>query len=131
MSDKYPDLKAPNGEVINLFDVRKIAPAIKWGSGYLKKSDAEKITYLEKLASSLNDALKMMQEDRNRLSTIAFAQEAQLRQAGVGATAQNDMLQQQITRWNADKEERLQRVQTLQAQVREQAARIKELEAKP
>jgi len=131
MSDdnKYPDTHSPNGEVVRLFGRKKTAPAIKWGSGYLNRSDQDKISYLEKLASSLNDALSEMQDDRNRLSKIAFSQETQLRQAGLGASAQSDMLQQQITRWNADKEERLQRVQALQAQVREQAARIKDLEA--
>lgn len=43
----------------------KNAPMISWGEDYKKWDDAHKIEYLEKLSSSLNHALDLMQQERN------------------------------------------------------------------
>ena len=128
MSDddaKYPDLKPDDGPVLNLPTNGKAARPILWGHTYKSWSDETKIAYLEKLASSLNGALGDMQADRNRLSAIAFKQAAQLQQAAQRLQAQHELFQRQITTWNADKERRLTKIVSLQAQVGEQAKRLK------
>jgi len=118
---KYPDLLPDDGlflkaEVPGLL---KNAPPIRWGAAYLVRPVDEKVAYLEKLAATLNHALNLMQQDRNRLSETAFAQEAQIRQLVAARQEQGEMMQRQLTRENSEKDRRLQEVVALRARVRE------------
>ena len=56
----------------------KQPPKINWGMLYKQKSDAEKIRYLEKLASAMNHAASLIQDERNELGRLCELTEAQL-----------------------------------------------------
>lgn len=95
------------------------APRIKWGDKYQKKSDADKILYLQRLASTMNHAAYLIQNERNELLELMQLKEKQLEAMAANLDANNNMIQQQITKMNANKQEYHKRIASLNNQIRE------------
>ena len=98
--------------------VEKNPPKIKWGEQYKNRTDAEKITYLEKLASAMNHAAYLIQKERDELNKLCELKEKQLAQVKKGIDANNMMLQQEITRMNTQRQDYNEQIATLSAKIR-------------
>ncbi len=85
--------------------IEKRPPKIQWGLLYGEKSDSDKITYLEKLASTMNHAAALIQDERNKLGKLCELKEQQLIKLSEGVRANNAMLQQEVTTMNAQRQE--------------------------
>ena len=96
-------------------------PKINWGKGYLNKPDSEKIKYLENFASSMNHAAYLIQGERDQLGKLCELKEKQLIGMNKSLTANNTMLQQEITKINEQR-------QGFNAEVARLNSRIRELE---
>ena len=81
------------------------APKIKWGLKYQGFTDKEKIKYLEKLASTMNHAAHLIQEERNELLILNAKQEQMLIAIGEAMEANNDMLHSEIIKVNDERKE--------------------------
>jgi len=92
---------------------------IQWGRLYRDKTDAQKITYLEKLAASMNEAAAKIQGERDALGQLCELKEQQLIQQSRAVAANNEMLQAEMTKMNLDKQEILKSCADLRARVRE------------
>jgi len=84
--------------------ITKRPPKIKWGMKYTNKSANEKIKYLEKLASSMNHAAYLVQEERNELGILCEKKERQIESMAKSLCDNNTMIQQEITRMNSDRQ---------------------------
>ena len=80
-------------------------PKIKWGKLYGEKTDEQKITYLEKLAASMNHAAGLIQSERNELGRICEKKEEQLIKMSEAMKQNNVMLQQEVTRMNSKQQD--------------------------
>ena len=94
-------------------------PKIQWGVIYKEKSDADKIKYLEKLAATMNHAAFLVQEERNSLGALCEKKEGQLQQMMTDITANNNMLQSEVTKMNEQRQGFNQEVARLNAKIRE------------
>jgi seryl-tRNA synthetase len=99
--------------------ISKTPPRIQWGEGYKMKSDADKITYLEKLASTMNHAAYLIQSERNELVELCEMKEKQIESMAATLDANNEMIQQQITKMNAEKQEYFKSIATLKEKIRD------------
>ena len=80
-------------------------PRIKWGRIYLDKmSNEQKITYLERLASTMNHAAATVQRECNEARALCEKKEQQLMIMKTNLDQNGDMLIQQITKLNADRQ---------------------------
>ena len=92
---------------------------IAWGGQYKAWSDPRKIIYLEKLASSLNEALDMMQTERNECLVVNAALEKRVAIAIRSSGESRLLMQQQITTHNLAKQEMLTEIESLRREVRD------------
>ncbi len=95
------------------------APMIAWGDGYNIMTDAEKIKYLQKLASTMNHAAFLIQNERNDLIKLYDQKELKVESMASALDTNNEMIQQQITKMNADKQKFLKSIAKLKATIRE------------
>ena len=94
-------------------------PRIKWGRIYKEKmSPQQKIEYLERLASTMNHAAALIQKERNVLGILCEKKEAQLMVMKKTVDQNGDMLQQQITRLNADRQHFIDEITKLRTEIR-------------
>lgn len=100
-------------------DISKRAPRIKWGLLYGKKTDRSKIEYLEKLAAAMNFAAFTIQNERDAIGKLLVLKEAQIKKAKSAIDANNAMIQQQITHWNAEKKGLLATIKDLRTRLAE------------
>ena len=98
------DFIAAGFERLDSHLIEKRPPKIKWGMLYQKKSDAEKIMYLEKLASSMNHAAALIQNERNELCNLCELKERQLVKMAEAVQTNNAMLQHEVTRMNEQRQ---------------------------
>lgn len=101
----------------------KNPPKIKWGEKYKLWGHKRKIDYLEKLATSMNHAASLMQDERNKLNDLMILKEKQLINMNESVRKNNEMIQQQITLINEER-------QSFNIAAADMKARIRELEAK-
>lgn len=99
--------------------ITKNPPRIAWGQRYQDSSDAEKIRYLEKFARSMNHAADLVQCERNELNDLCEKKEAQLIQMNNMLGKNNEMLQAEVTRMNAQRQHFTEEMQKLKAKIRE------------
>ncbi len=99
--------------------VVKNAPKIAWGDKYKEKTDADKILYLQKLASTMNHAAFLIQNERNDLLKSLDQKERQLISIAANLEANNGMIQQQVTKMNAEKQEYFKTIAALNKTIRE------------
>lgn len=94
-------------------------PRIRWGKKYLESLPEIKISYLEKLAATMNHAAFLIQNERNQLNDLCVVKEKQLNQMKGALEANNIMIQGQITAHNAEKQAIQEAVAVLKRKIRE------------
>lgn len=94
-------------------------PRITWGRIYKEKMSSEqKIEYLERLASTMNHAAALLQKERNTLDSLCAKKEKQLMIMKKTVDQSGDMLLQQITRLNADRQNFVNEITKLRNELR-------------
>lgn len=93
-------------------------PQIRWGEQYLSRSDEGKIEYLEKLASTMNHAAAVIQDERNQLNELCDKKEKQIESMKVAIDQNNEMIQQQVTKMNSERQLYNQAIAELKAKIR-------------
>ena len=86
----------------NILDKR--APKITWLNGFDIKEDAIKIQYLKKLASTMNNAAKLIQDERDALVQLMVMKEKQLVKMAGQVTQINMVIQDQVTKMNEQRQ---------------------------
>jgi len=94
-------------------------PKIQWGMLYKAFNPTEKIEYLEKLASSMNHAAYLIQEERNSLLKLCDMKDKQVNAMKVSMQQNMDMLQSEVTKMNEDKRQSNKAIADLNRQIRE------------
>ena len=98
-------------------------PKIAWGDRYKMWPDAKKIKYLEELASSMNHAAFLIQNERDELNVLCERKEKMLNTLSQNLDGNNGMIQQQMTLLNEER-------QLWNKAAAEMKAKIRELEDK-
>ena len=80
------------------------APKITWGRIYQSSSNEEKIDYLEKLASTMNHAASLIQDERNQLNKLCELKEQQIEKLKEAMDANNNMLQSEVAKINEERQ---------------------------
>jgi len=78
-------------------------PKIKWGKIYQALDDKDKIAYLEKMASTMNHAAFLIQEERNELGELCQLKEEQLEKMSEAMVQNDTMLHGKITKMNEER----------------------------
>lgn len=99
--------------------IERRPPKIKWGRLYGDMSDEAKVTYLEKLAATMNHAAYLIQEERNKLGVLCDMKEKQLLKMAEAVRVNNDMLQHEVTRMNEQRQGYNREVARLNERIRE------------
>jgi hypothetical protein len=86
----------------NILDRRP--PKITWMEGFEKKEDRAKIEYLKKLASTMNNAARLIQDERDALVKLMVKKEAQLAAMQKQMRQNDEVLQKQLISMNAQKQ---------------------------
>jgi hypothetical protein len=94
-------------------------PKIKWGEIYKGFTDKEKITYLEKLASSMNHAAHLIQSERNELGRLCELKEQQIIKLKEAMDKNMLMLQTEMTKINEERQRFNKEVLCLNQRIRE------------
>ena len=97
------------------------APRLTEPPKFQAKTDGQKYLYYRKIAATMNHAAKLISEERNELNRLIQLKEATLISMDAQLRANNQMLQAEVTKMNAQK-------QAFHAEVSRLTARIKELE---
>lgn len=84
--------------------IERNAPKIQWGRGYKEMSTDDKIRHLEKLASTMNHAAFLIQNERNQLIEVCELKEKQLKSMSESVERNNNMLQTEIIKMNEQKQ---------------------------
>jgi len=79
-------------------------PKIKWGKLYGGFNDKEKIEYLEKLASTMNHAAYLIQEERNGLLKLIDKKEDMVERAKKAMDENNEMVQIELNKVNKERQ---------------------------
>lgn len=85
-----------------------------------KRTPAKQIEYLKKLAASQNEALTLMQEERNTLRDQGIVKDVMLRNAQTAVDSQKAVVMNLVTKANADSQAVSQRMVELEARVKAQ-----------
>jgi len=122
--NKYPDLPPPpNGlgdlkEIKPIRGIRERAPQIRWGNEYMAWPIEKRLDYAEKLASSMNHAADILQQERAKMLVLIQNQEAQLKSNAVAYGNQGQLMHKELTSADAAKQKLLQENLDLKAQVK-------------
>lgn len=87
---------------------------IKWGKDYNKWDLEKRLDYAEALASSMNDACRLIQDERNKWLVKAKDLERELEQAQIQVNNHLTNNINAITKANSDKQELAKRVLSLE-----------------
>ena len=128
--DDVRDFKSAEDMVDETF-VRKTrsVPMITFGHEFKERSDADKIDYLWKLASSLNDAAQQIQRERDELNEIAFKQHAQIKELERSRAADRQMIHRQLESANGKYQDLLKENQGLNREITKLEQEIEGLKA--
>lgn len=99
--------------------VKKNAPKISWGMQYQAMEDQDKVKYLEKLSATMNYAAHLIQTERNKLLELMERKEAQIVNMSKALKDNNEMILQQLTKFNEQKQEYHKVIAELNKQLRE------------
>jgi hypothetical protein len=117
--------------VVNLKDSKKFfseekqkdftkTKMINFGSEFEEWDTVRKIAYLKKLASSMNQAADLMQQERNELAEKLRIAKEQVVNANQNVLIQKSIVIKAITDNNAAKEDFIDRIQELERKVKDQ-----------
>jgi hypothetical protein len=113
------DIFAAGFERLDEKYITKRPPKINWGMIYKDMPDAEKISYLEKLASSMNHAAALVQDERNELGRLCELKEGQIATMEEAVRQNNVMLQQEVTRMNTQRQDYNEIIKGLNQRIKE------------
>ena len=95
------------------------APTITFSKDFYERSNKDQMGYLVKLASSQNQALDLMQQERDALAARISLAESQAKNAATALDIQKAVVQNLVTKSNQDEQDNAQRIRELETQVRE------------
>jgi hypothetical protein len=101
---------------------------INYGEDFEKWGDARKISYLKKLASSMNNAADLMQQERNAIAVQMDTVNEQMSNVESNLAIQKNIVLKVITESNEANQNHITRIQELENMVRKQADTIETLE---
>ena len=102
------------GDEMSITHIPRDTPMIEFGVDYRTKwPDHRKISYLEKLASSMNHGAKLIQRERNDLLGQMVVMEAQLVAAQKAYEIQKAITERTITDTNAERQNLLAEISEL------------------
>jgi hypothetical protein len=139
--NKYPDTTPADlsnlKEIKRLPRMRKVAPKIKWGDTYkgLVKdkakgrcwTDKDRLDYAERLASSMNHAADILQQERDKLLATVAHLEEQLKANAKAYKDQGNLMHSEIGAAGAEKQELYELIVTLRKHVKAQAIKVRTL----
>ena len=94
-------------------------PKIKWGKLYQDSPIDKRLAFAEKLAAAMNHAAFLIQEERDELAKLCEKKEAQIEAMHEALQQNNNMIQTQITKMNAQMQEAAKRSASLQSRIRQ------------
>lgn len=103
------------------------APKIQFSEEWHKKPASDRIEYLIKLASSLNDAARMIQEERDKLNSTCIKQEKQIKSLRDTTRKDRMMIHKQLAAENTIKEKLVQENMRANREINDLQDRLKEL----
>lgn len=131
----YEDLDAPDGGMGDLKEIKRIkgmskhAPPISWGEEYRGWPIEQRLEYAEKLASAMNHAASVLQDERNKLIEVVKKQEEQLKHNANAYLSQGNLMHKELGSADVEKQQLYQEIVNLKQKTRVLAKRVKELEA--
>ena len=135
MSDatQYPDL-APDGlgelkSIKRISGMKAIAPKIRWGDEYNAWPVDRRLDYAERLASAMNHAADVLQQERGKLLDVAKHQETLLEDGVAKYLAQGELMHRELGRANEQQQQLNRLIVQLQAEIKEKTHRIRELQS--
>jgi len=105
------------------------APEIRWGGDFESWDDTRKLKFAMRLASSMNHAADVMQQERNKLLVLCKQQAAQIERHQDAYRAQGQLMNTELGQANVEKQELYKQIVQLQGALKEKQKRIKVLEA--
>lgn len=93
-------------------------PKIKWSALYKEWDADKKIHYLENLASTMNFAAAQIQQERDWFAEMCTKKEQQIESIKEANAQNNALLQSEITRMNAERQQYNKAFADLNAEVR-------------
>lgn len=119
--DKVPDLTSFEGQG----DVKKVERVptkkvhmIAWGEEYKSWPVERRLEFAEKLASSMNHAADLLQQERNELLKIARAQDEQLKANSKSFAGQGQLIHKELAAADAEKQTLYQEIVDLKQQIK-------------
>ena len=97
---------------------------IKFGEEFEKWSTTRQMNYLKKLASSMNHAAYVMQQERNALAEEVVLAKEQVVNAETSLAIQKKIVFKSITDTNQAKEDYINRIQVLEGKLRDRESDI-------
>jgi flagellar capping protein FliD len=79
-------------------------PRINWGDIYKRWPDDQKVRHLEKLASTMNHAAALIQDERNQLNELLEAKEKQIASMKEAIDQNNEMVHGQVLQMNEERQ---------------------------
>ncbi len=104
-------------------------PKIKLLDGFHKRTSEDQYSYLLRLASTMNHAAKLMQDERDKMVKLVETKEQQLEKQKLAMQANNDMVQRIVTQVNDEKQKMFDTIAERNTKIRELEAKLKEQEA--
>lgn len=104
---------------IEQIEIDEKAPQILWGDKYKEWGDKRKIEYLQKLTSSMNHTLDLIQNERNELNELCLKQETKIKQLQMILDRERQMIHQQLAQENQTKQSQAKEIQTLRQRIRD------------
>jgi len=105
-------------DIVKEHGLKGKAPRINWGKDFDDRPLDEKVAYLKKFANSFNEALRMMQDERNLWHKKAVNQEAQAAHMRKQVDQQRGIMQQIVQQENETKRVYQERINALEDKIR-------------
>jgi len=93
-------------------------PMIQWGQLVRDMGPEARERYLQRLASTMNHAARLVQDERNALQVLCGKKEEQLIALAKAVEANNSMLHSEVTRMNEDRQQMLTTIARLNTELR-------------
>ena len=136
LTSKYPDLE-PDGlgdlkSITRISGMKTSAPHIEWGGEYLGWDIKKRLSFAERLASSMNHAADILQIERNKLLEVCTAQEELIKDHVRKYVSQGELMHKELQGANAEQQKLYTTIVDIQKELKKskQQARVlaKELE---
>lgn len=93
-------------------------PKIEWQPSWFERTDESKIAYLTKLANTMNHAAALLQAERDEFARLCELKEGQLQKQKDAVERNNEMLQQEVTHMNEQRQQYHKNIQRLNGRIR-------------